>query len=174
MLVLFLRTFKYMLSCFFPLKNECASECAQHTFSARHFPSVVDEWLSMPHPSHALHSDTLPFTNSPSVRQQPALPFDTPLSVGRVPEGVSVQREGLEDVRWTRTSLRWVFLQAHPVISNRNLCQRCHQQMADVVRQRSIRVCDIEDDFQNNDTHNARTSQQGTTTTIHQNHPPLK
>ena len=117
MLILFLRTFKYIFSYFSPFKNECACECVQYSFSARHFPSVVDEWLSTPHPSatahHALHS-LLPFDNSPSVQQlalsfnnlpfrsttcpsvrQLALPFDAQLGVGRVPEGVPVQRKGL-------------------------------------------------------------------------------
>ena len=90
----------------------------QHSFSARHFPSVVDEWLSTPHPSatahHALHSTLiprflsttpLPFDNSPfrsttcpSVRHLD-LPFDAGLGVGQGPEGVSVQREGLDDLR---------------------------------------------------------------------------
>ena len=45
MLVLFLRTFKYIFPYFFPLNNECACECVQRSFSARHFPSIVDRWL---------------------------------------------------------------------------------------------------------------------------------
>ena len=40
------------------------------------------------------------------------------------------------------------FLQEHPVISNRNLCQQHHQQMVDVVRQWSIRACHVDADFQ--------------------------
>ncbi|EDR02913.1 uncharacterized protein LACBIDRAFT_307772 [Laccaria bicolor S238N-H82] len=42
MLILLLRTFKDIFPYFFPLNNECA----QCSFSARHFPSIVDGWLS--------------------------------------------------------------------------------------------------------------------------------
>ena len=68
MLVLFLRTFKYIFPYFFALNNECANECARRSFSARDFPSAVDGWLSShiacATAHHALHS-MLPFDDLP-------------------------------------------------------------------------------------------------------------
>ena len=108
MLVLFLRTSKYIFPYFFLLNNECVNECAQRSFSARDFPSAVDGWLS----SHiafatALHS-TLPFgnvpfhlTTYPSTRQL-ALPFDN--SPFRPTTRPSVRR-----LTWCRSSARGCF-----------------------------------------------------------------
>ena len=63
MLVLFLKTFKYIFLYFFPLNNKCASEYAHRSFSTWHFLSAVDGWLSMrihtistPSPRHLHHS----------------------------------------------------------------------------------------------------------------------
>ena len=153
MLILFLRTFKYIFSYFSPFKNECASKCVQRSFSARHFPSVV----GTPHPSatahHALHS-TLPFDNSPSVRQL-TLRFDSsPFRLTLDSVSVECQREfqskgkGLRMFAKRELQSGECFLQEHPVVSHRTLCQRRHQQMADVVRQRSIRACHVDADFQ--------------------------
>jgi hypothetical protein len=144
MLFLFLRTFKYIFSYFSPFKNECVSKCAQRSFSTWHFPSV-DEWLSMSH--RLCHTPSCP-----PFHNQLALLFDGRLSVSQVPEGVSVQREGLGDVRLMQELHNGeLFLQEHHV-SNRIACQWRHHQMADVVCQWSVWACHINIDFQD---HNA-------------------
>ena len=70
MLVLFLRTLKHIFSHFSLVKNECASESVQHSFSARHFPSVVEEGWARHIP--------LPESIIPRFRSTTRLPFDNP------------------------------------------------------------------------------------------------
>ena len=78
MVVLFLRTFNYIFPYFFSLNNEYASGCVRRSFSARHFPSAVDVWLS----SHIDVSATL---SCLPLNTRLALPLDNRLVVGLVP-----------------------------------------------------------------------------------------
>ena len=55
MLVIFPRTFNYIFPYFFSLNNKYASRCAHRSFSAWHFPSAVDGWLSSHIDITALH-----------------------------------------------------------------------------------------------------------------------
>ena len=48
MLVLFLRTFKYIFLYFFSLNNKCMRKCTWHSFSTQHSLSAVDGWLNTP------------------------------------------------------------------------------------------------------------------------------
>ena len=149
MLVLFLRTLKHIFSHFSLVKNECASESVQRSaFSERCWGG-----LSTPHPSATVHHSTLPFDNSPSVRQ-PALPFNSsPFRLTLDSVSVDCQRvfqskgKGLRMFA-KRELYSGEFFYRRLVVSNRNLCQRRHQQMADVVRQRSIRAFHVDADFQ--------------------------
>ena len=63
MLILFLKAFKYIFPHFISLNTWVRDRVAQRCFSARHFPSVVDVWLNMPHQRHP------PLPIMPSVEQ---------------------------------------------------------------------------------------------------------
>ena len=72
MLVLLLRTFKYIFSYFSPLKNECASECAQHSSALSIFRAFVDEWLTLGWPRHTASATpimSVPRSTRSSIRQ---------------------------------------------------------------------------------------------------------
>ena len=132
MLVPFLRSLRYIFSYFSRLKNECASECMQQSFSARHFPSIVDEWLNAPH--HLCHTLMPPFHDkapSTSIRWPIRPSVQQSIQCWSSDRGSFSPKGRAWGCSLMRTSAGWVFpTQGAPHLIYRSTCQRHHHQMA--------------------------------------------
>ena len=137
MLVLFLRTFKYIFSYFSPLKSGC--------MGGVHIALPIEN-----SPFHSTVNSPFHSTVNLPFHSMVNLPFRSMVDSVLVKCQREFQSKGKCLGMFARCECNngEFFLEEHPVISNRMIFQQLHHQMADVVCPWSIQACHINADFQ--------------------------